>query len=53
MKPLLYDSALTCSYSTVYLESFFITMEVLPLNVLDFGFQRLTGPSSGVVASIL
>ena len=52
MKPLLYDSALTCLYSAVYLESLFY-LEVLPLNVLDFGFQRLTGPSSGVVASIL
>ena len=29
------------------------TMESLPLKVLDFGLQRPTGPSSGVVACIL
>ena len=28
-------------------------MESLPLKVLDFGLQRPTGPSSGVVVSIL
>ena len=30
-----------------------ITMESLPLKVLDFGLQKPTGPSSGVVESIL
>ena len=29
------------------------TMEVLPLKELDFGLQKPTGPSSGVVASIV
>ena len=29
------------------------TMEVLPLKELDFGLQKPTGPSSGVVASII
>ena len=29
------------------------TMESLPLKELDFGLQKLTGPSSGVVASIV
>ena len=29
------------------------TMDSLPLKVLDFGLQRPTGPSSGVVACIL
>ena len=33
--------------------SFFSTMESLPLKELDFGFQKPTGPSSGVVASIV
>ena len=28
-------------------------MEALPLKELDFGLQKLTGPSSGVVASIV
>ena len=28
-------------------------MEVLPLKELDFGLQKPTGPSSGVVASIV
>ena len=28
-------------------------MESLPLKELDFGFQKRTGPSSGVVASIV
>ena len=28
-------------------------MEVLPLKELDFGLQKPTGPSSGVVASII
>ena len=29
------------------------TMESLPLKKLDFGLQKPTGPSSGVVASIV
>ena len=29
------------------------TMESLPLKELDFGLQKRTGPSSGVVASIV
>ena len=29
------------------------SMEVLPLKELDFGLQKPTGPSSGVVASIV
>ena len=29
------------------------TMEALPLKELDFGLQKPTGPSSGVVASIV
>ena len=29
------------------------TMESLPLKVLDFGLKKPTGPSSGVVASIV
>ena len=29
------------------------TMESLPLKELDFGLQKPTGPSSGVVASIV
>ena len=29
------------------------TMESLPLKELDFGLQKPTGPSSGVVASII
>ena len=29
------------------------TMETLPLKKLDFGLQKPTGPSSGVVASIV
>ena len=29
------------------------TMELLPLKELDFGLQKRTGPSSGVVASIV
>ena len=28
-------------------------MELLPLKELDFGLQKRTGPSSGVVASIV
>ena len=32
---------------------FFTTMESLPLKKLDFGLQKPTGPSSGVVASIV
>ena len=39
------------------LESFFAasstTMESLPLKELDFGLQKRTGPSSGIVASIV
>ena len=39
------------------LESFFsassTTMESLPLKELDFGLQKRTGPSLGVVASIV
>ena len=31
----------------------FTTMESLPLKELDFGLQKPTGPSSGVVASIV
>ena len=40
---------LTCLHSAV--ES--TTMESLPLKELDFGLQKRTGPSSGVVASIV
>ena len=29
------------------------TMESLPLKEPDFGLQKLTGPSSGIVASIV
>ena len=32
---------------------FSATMESLPLKELDFGLQKRTGPSSGVVASIV
>ena len=38
------------------LESFLqllLAMESLPLKELEFGLQKLTGPSSGVVASIV
>ena len=46
---------LTCLHSAMDLESFLqlATMESLPLNELDFGLQKRTGPSSGVVASIV
>ena len=48
---------LTCLHSAVDLESFFAassnTMESLPLKGLDFGLQKRTGPSLGVVASIV
>ena len=47
---------LTCLHSAVDLEvfcSFFYSMESLPLKELDFGLQKRTGPSSGVVASIV
>ena len=30
----------------------YTTMESLPLKKMDFGLQKRTGPSSGVVASI-
>ena len=36
-----------------FLAAYSTTMESLPLNVLDFGLQMPTGPSSGVVACIL
>ena len=46
-----------CLHSAVDLERFFVasstTMELLPLKELDFGLQKRTGPSSGVVASIV
>ena len=46
-----------CLHSAVDLEVFFAasstTMESLPLKELDFGLQKPTGPSSGVVASIV
>ena len=47
---------LTCLHSAVDLEVFAAsstTMESLPLKELDFGLQKRTGPSSGVVASIV
>ena len=48
---------LTCLHSAVDLERFFAaystTMESLPLKELDFIFQKRTGPSLGVVASIV
>ena len=40
-----WTSKVSCSSST--------TMESLPLKKLDFGLQKPTGPSSGVVASIV
>ena len=47
---------LTCLHSGG-LSKFFAasstTMESLPLKELDFGLQKRTGPSSGVVASIV
>ena len=55
-KTLLHDScrairfALTCLSSTTS-KVYSTTMESLPLKVLDFGLQRPTGPSSGLVAS--
>ena len=46
-----------CLHSAVDLERFFAasstTMKLLPLKELDFGLQKRTGPSSGVVASIV
>ena len=42
----------TCLHSAVDLESF-TAMESLPLTELDFGLQKPTGPSSGVVASLV
>ena len=48
---------LSCLHSAVVLVSFFAasstTMESLPLKELDFGLQKRTGPSSGVVPSIV
>ena len=47
----------TCLNSAVYLESFLAvsstTIESLPLKELDFGLQKPTRSSSGVVASIV
>ena len=44
-------------YTRTGLKSFFApsstTMESLPLKELDFGLQKRTGPTSGVVASIV
>ena len=49
-------SALNCLHSA-WTWKFFAasstTMESLPLKELDFGLQKRTGPSSGVVASIV
>ena len=36
-----------------FLAASYTTMESLPLKELDFGLQKPTGPSSGVVASIV
>ena len=36
-----------------FLQASSTTMESLPLKELDFGLQKPTGPSSGVVVSIL
>ena len=45
---------LTCLHSAENLKSTYsTTMESLPLKELDFGLQKRTGPSSGVVASIV
>ena len=48
---------LTCLHSAVDLESFMqlllLQWSPLPLKELDFGLQKRTGPSSGVVASIV
>ena len=37
----------------VYIFAASTTMESLPLKELDFGLQKPTGPSSGIVASIV
>ena len=46
-----------CLHSAMDLESFFAasltTMELLLLKELDFGLKKRTGPSSGVVASLV
>ena len=43
-------------YTRLWTRKFFsassTTMELLPLKELDFGLQKRTGPSSGVVASV-
>ena len=36
-----------------FLAAYSTTIESLPLKELDFGLQKPTGPSSGVVASIV
>ena len=48
---LVYTLGRTLKVSSTTMES--LTMESLPLKELDFGLQKPTGPSSGVVASIV
>ena len=43
----------TRPWTLKFLAAFSTTMETLPLKELDFGLQKRTGPSSGVVASIV
>ena len=45
------DLEVFCSF--FYYNGVATTMELLPLKGLDFGLQKRTGPSSGVVASIV
>ena len=42
----------TRQWTLKFLAASSTTMETLPLKKLDFGLQKPTGPSSGVVASI-
>ena len=44
---------MTCLHSATFFAASSTTMELLPLKELDFGLQKRTGPSSGVVASIV
>ena len=43
----------TQPWTSKFLAASSTTMESLPLKELEFGLQKPTGPSSGVVASVL
>ena len=47
------SARLVCRGLRKFLAASYTTMESLPLKELDFGLQKPTGPSSGVVASIV